>query len=89
MKRITRLAIGVLGTGGGILAAWLVLAMGSMLLEGGQQSLGIVMIMFSLYIMLLVHAFIITSRIKDILEEIREEEKREREGAGPGSHVAK
>jgi amino acid permease len=77
MKRITRLAIGVLGTGGGIMAACLFLAMGSMLLEGGQQSLGIGFIMLSLYIMLLVHSFIITSRIKDILEEIREEEKRE------------
>ena len=83
MKRITRLAIGVLGTGGGILAAGLFLAAGSMLLEGGQQSLGIGLIMLSLYMMLLVHAFIITSRIKDILEEKREEEKREREGAGP------
>ena len=75
MKRITRLAIGVLWTGGGVLSACLFLAMGSMLLEGGQQSLGIGMIMLSLYIILIVHAFIITSRIKDILEEIREEEK--------------
>jgi 1,4-dihydroxy-2-naphthoate octaprenyltransferase len=73
MTKITRLAIGVLGTGGGILAAGLFLAVGSMLLEGGQQSLGIGLIMLSLYIMLLVHAFIITSRIRDILEEIREE----------------
>ena len=84
MERITRLAIGVLGTGGGILAAGLLLAAGSMLLEGGQQSLGIGLIMLSLYMMLLVHAFIITSKIKDLLEE-----KREREGAGSDSRVAK
>jgi len=80
MKRITRLAIGILGTGGGILLAVVGLFAGCMALEGNYRWQGVGFIMLSLYTMLLVHAFIITSRIKDILEEIREEEKREREG---------
>ena len=83
MKRITRLAIGILGTGGGILLAVVGLFTGCMALEGNYRWQGVGFIMLSLYMMLLVHAFIITSRTKDILEEIREEEKREREGAGP------
>ena len=80
MKRITRLAIGVFLTGGGILIAVVGLFAGCMALEGDYRWQGVGFIMLSLYMMLLVHAFIITSRIKDLLEE-----KREREGAGPGS----
>ena len=81
MKRTIRLAIGVLVTGALILLACLGLALGCMALEvvyrwkGVGQ--GVAFIMLSLYAMLIVHASIITRRIKDLLEE-----KKEREDTG-------
>jgi len=81
MKRTIRLAIGVLVTGALILVAFLELALGCMALEGVYRwkgvGQGVGFIMLSLYTMLLAHAFIINSRIKDLLEE-----KREREDTG-------
>jgi hypothetical protein len=82
MKRTARMARIVLGTCVGMLVAFVDLTGGSIALESGYTWQGITIIMLSLYVMLLVHAFIITTRIKDLLEE-----KREQEGAGPGSHV--
>jgi len=81
MKRTIRLAIGILVTGTLILLALVQLALGCMALEGVYRwkgvGQGVAFIMLSLYLMLLAHASIITSRIKDILEE-----KREREDTG-------
>lgn len=80
-KRTIRLAIGILVTGVLILAAILQLALGCMALERVYRwkgvGQGVAFIMLSLYAMLLVHAYIITGRIKDLLEE-----KREREDTG-------
>jgi len=81
MKRTIRLAIGALVTGTFILLALVLLAIGCMSLEGVYRwkgvGQGVACIMLSLYLMLIVHAYIITSRIKDLLEE-----KRVREDTG-------
>ena len=81
MKRTIRLAIGILTTSTFILLALVLLAIGCLSLEGVYRwkgvGEGVACIMLSLYAMLLVHASIITSRIKDLLEE-----KREREDTG-------
>lgn len=81
MKRTIRLAIGILMTVTLILLALVQLALGCMALEGVYRwkgvGQGVAFIMLSLYAMLIAHAYMITSRIKDILEE-----KREREDTG-------
>jgi ABC-type dipeptide/oligopeptide/nickel transport system permease component len=81
MKRTIRLAMGILVTVALGLLAITQLAVGCMALEGVYRwkgvGQGVASIMLSLYAMLIAHAYIITSRIKDLLEE-----KKEREDTG-------
>ena len=78
MKRTIRLAMEILMTVALGLVALTQLALGCMALEGVYRwkgvGQGVACIMLSLYAMLIVHAYIITYRIKDILEEKKERE---------------